>query len=226
MFDSTEERIAFALILAVFPLYHLALPLLRRMLAPFSTGKRARREVESWIRNTVVEGKVIVAVQQTRNTTMVASLLASSTLIILTLTASLVVDEGETVSPEGTFPVDEITAKALILFFLLAIAFAFFVQALNGMGRFTVMVGCEPTTLRRTEGGAVQHLRDTFVNAVRHYRVGIRHLHSVFPMIFWMFDTTLCIATTVILGLKFFFVDDFVYLIRKRQRPGRNAERP
>ena len=117
-------------------------------------------------------------------------------------------------------------AASCALFFLLAIAFAFFVQALGGMGRFTIMVGCDPTTLRRTEGDAVRHLRDTFVNAVRHYRVGIRHLHSVFPVIFWMFDTTLCIAVTVILGLKFFLVDDFVYLIRKRQRPGRHAERP
>ncbi|MHC4448697.1 MAG: DUF599 domain-containing protein [Planctomycetota bacterium] len=221
MIERTEDWVALALILAVFPVYHLALPLLRRWLSRFSTGKRNAREVEAWIRSTVVEGKVIVAVQQTRNTTMVVSLLASSTLIILTLSAALVVTDRSGPDEHGTFPLDLMTLKALVLFTLLAIAFSFFVQALTRMGRFTVMIGCDPATLDRTEGDAIRHLTGTFVSSVRLYRVGVRHLHSVFPVLFWMFSANLCIAATIILGLKFFLLDDFAYLIRKRHKPAR-----
>lgn len=221
MFERTEDWVALALIFAVFPGYHLALPLLRRLLGRYRTGKRAVREIEAWIRSTVGEGKVIVAVQQTRNTTMVASLLASSTLIILTLSATLVIGGESEVNATGTFPIDVMTAKALVLFFMLAIAFSFFVQALGRMGRFTIMIGCDPATLNRTEGDAVRHLTETFVGAIRHYRVGIRHLHAVFPILFWIFSTDLCIAASVALGLKFFFYDDFAYLLRRRQRPAR-----
>ena len=47
MFVRAEDWIALALLILVFPLYNLALPLLRRVLGRYGTGKRAEREIES-----------------------------------------------------------------------------------------------------------------------------------------------------------------------------------
>ncbi|MEM8886189.1 MAG: DUF599 family protein [Planctomycetota bacterium] len=215
------DLVALGALTGAFPLYHMLLPWLRKRLERYSTGKRAKREMKSWIESTVGDGKVIVAVQQTRNTTMVASLLASSSLIIMTLSASLVIHDKNAPQPDGTFPLDALSIKAMALFVLLAIAFSSFVQCLNGMGRFTVMIGCELRTLDRTEGDGIRYLVDTFLRAVRSYRVGIRHLHAVFPIFFWLFDPRYCIAACIVLWLKFFFTEDFVWLIRKRPRPVR-----
>jgi len=114
---------------------------------------------------------------------------------------------------------DPLSLKVLILFGALAVAFIAFVQALNMIGRFTILIGADPKIMERGEGDAVGYLTALFIDALRTYRVGIHFLSALIPVLFWLFDPYLCIAVTLALFAKFIFFDDFVYLTRKRRRP-------
>jgi len=222
MFELTADWVALGLLALVLPVYHAFLPILRTRGDRFTTGKRVHREIESWVRHTLNEGTVIVAVQQCRNLTMIASALASSTLIIMTLGTSFLLTEGGSLSSDGTFAMDPLTLKGLVLCASLAFAFTSFVHALISLGRFTIMIALDKKTLDRNEGDAVIFLTLLFRDAVRSYRIGMHFLSALLPVLFWLYDPYLCIAVTVLLGIKIVLWEDFTYLWRKRTRPDPN----
>ena len=218
MFQNPPDWIALALLTLVLPVYHLALPALRRRGERFTGGRRIRREIESWVRHILVRDHVILGVQQVRNLTMVVSALTSATLIIMTLAGSYLL-RGEGSLVEGTFELNPLTLKVLVLFGALAIAFVHFVQCLTKIGRFNILIGADPKLIEKGEGDPVAYLTTMFIDAVRTYRTGIHFLTALVAVLFWMYDAWLCIGVTLVLAAKFIFFDDFLYLVRKRQRP-------
>ena len=222
MFDSTADWIALGLLVLVLPAYHLLHPFLRVFGARYSAGKRMSREIKAWVQHTLDTGSVIVAVQQCRNLTMIASALASSTLIIMTLSASFLLSEAGTTARGGTFRLDPFVLKGLVLSAAFAVAFICFVQTLISIGRFTILIGCDRKTLDRNEGDAVIYLTSLFLTAIGSYRVGMNFLAALLPVLFWLFNPYICIGVTVLMGIKTVLWDDFPYLIRKRRRPDPN----
>jgi len=218
MFHQPIDWIALALLTAVLPVYHALLPTLRRRGERFTGGRRIRREIESWIRVVITERQPILAVQQMRNLTMVAATLTSATLIIMTLAGSFLLGgSGEVV--DGTFVLDPLTSKVLVLLGALAVAFVSFVQALTQIGRFTLLVAADPATIQRGEGDPVRFLGGMLIQAFRTFRTGLHFLTALIAVLFWTFNPWLCIGFTALLAVKFIFFDDFPYLIRRRSRP-------
>jgi len=218
MFQHAIDWVAFAALTGILPVYHLLLPMLRRKGERFTGGRRIRREMESWIRHITTERHAILAVQQMRNITMIAATLTSATLIIMTLSGSFLLG-GQDELPDGTFALDPLTFKVLILFGALAIAFIAFVQCLTRIGRFTILIGADPLTIERGEGDPVRFLTDMVISIARTFRTGIHFLTALIGVLFWVFDAWLCIGFTIVLGIKFVLFDDFPYLIRRRSRP-------
>ena len=216
---SPLDWIGFALLVLVFPVYHTLHPRLRRRFLHYATGKRFDRWTESWIRRLVENGQVIVGAQQARNTTMVASLLASSTLILMGFAANLVLSSANT--DEGSLRIDPtgISLKVSLAFLVLAVSFSYFVSCLRRLGQFTIMLGADPELMDRTVGSAAGYLTEVFRLAIRAYTLGVRYLYAIFPIAFWIFDTWLFVLVTLVWGFKFIVIEDFAYLVKRRKRP-------
>ena len=218
-FDSPVAVIGFGLFVLVFPVYHACLQPLRVRFARFATGKRFQVWRESWVRRILEQGDVTMGVQQMRNTTMVASLLASSTLIMIGLAGNLVFQLSRPQGAKLTASLTPAVFKGVLMIAMLALAFSLFVACLRRLGQFTITIGANPKVMDQTVGSAVGYLTALYGRANRAYSVGIRCLFSLFPLALWFVNDWLFLLMTLALGIRFVFIEDFAYLFKRRKRP-------
>lgn len=204
----------------VFPLYHGLYPWLVR-LAP---RRAARPKIDafrrSWIEGLLERGDLIAAVQQTRNLTMVNSLLASSSLILMGVTANLLLRGGGWSVAEigsggpGIATVNE--AKLLLLIVVFAAAFAFCMTSLRHLGHFNLVIGADPKLIARLEGPPVDYFSNLVNRASSRYTLAVRSLYAASPIFAWLFDSRLFLALTLFWGFKFIGFQDFAGGLRRR----------
>jgi uncharacterized membrane protein len=214
------DSVGFILFVLVFPVYHAVYPWLARKLP--SRAARARFDLfrESWIRGLIERRDVIAAAQQTRNLTMVNSILVSSSLILLGITSNLLVrlpqvEQGLPHPYAWISHPEALREKLYLLILTFALAFSFCMTALRHLGHFVLVIGADPKLVEENLGSAEKYFATLINRASHRYTLGVRCFYAAFPLFAWLFDARLFIALTVFWGAKFFFFQDFAHLLRR-----------
>ncbi len=213
-FQSAWDVTGFALFLLVFPIYHTVYP----WIASRQPSRTARGRIDdlrrSWIERLIARGDVVMAAQQTRNLTMVNSILVSSALILLGITSNLLIRlpefEGRAPHPSDwdAHP-GALRVKLYLLIVVFAIAFSFCMTALRHLGHFVMVIGADPDLVERHFGSAVEYFSDLINKASHRYTLGVRSFYAAFPLLAWLFDSRLFVLLTLFWALKFVVFQDF-----------------
>ncbi|REJ74922.1 MAG: DUF599 domain-containing protein [Acidobacteria bacterium] len=214
-FDTAWDVVGFAAFLLVFPIYHTVYP----YFAARRPGHTARGRVDalrhSWIEGLIERGDVTTAAQQTRNLTMVNSILVSSALILLGITVNLLVNVpqrnqvAEIVPGDWSADPDAIRIKLCLLIVVFAAAFSFCMTALRHLGHFVLIIGADPRLVSEYYGSAADYFADLINRASHRYTLGVRSFYATFPLLAWLFDSHLFVAMTLFWGFKFIGFQDF-----------------
>jgi uncharacterized membrane protein len=199
-FEGPADALAFALWLAVFPLYHMLYPRFSRWLPGRTMAEQVDTLRRSWIERVLAKGDVVEAAQLTRNLNMVNTFLASSALILLGFAANTVLARGASADPGAP--------RVVAIIVVLALAFGYFVNSLRHIGHFNLTIGADPALVDRVYGSAIDHFSGLLARASRRYTQGIRSLYSVFPLFLWLFDSWLFLGVTAAWAL-WFVAQDF-----------------
>ena len=224
------DAIGFALFLLVFPIYHGIYPWLMSLFPDRAAKTRVDLYRRSWIERLVREEDILLAAQQTRNLTMVNTLLASSALILMGFTANLLIQA-------PGFSIDlplvgaanaDLTAqpvKLLLLIVVFGVAFSYCMTSLRHLGHFNVVIGADPQVIERYEGSAVDYLSGLINRASNRYTLAVRCLYSASPLFFWLFDTRLFVGLTLFWALRFIGFQDFAFGLLRREQNAAGAAR-
>jgi uncharacterized membrane protein len=222
LFQRPEDAIGFALFVLVFPIYHTVYPLLMRVFPNQAAKSRFDLYRRSWIERLLARDDVVAAAQLTRNLTMVNTLLASSTLILMGVSANILIQmpKVEVLSqarvweaqPEAT------AAKLLLLIISFGVAFAYCMTSLRHLGHFNLVIGTDPKLIDAEEGSAIEYFATLINRASNRYTLATRCLFSASPLFLWLFDTWLFILLTLFWGVKFIGFQDFAHVLRRRRR--------
>lgn len=208
------DVVGLGVFVVVFPLYHFLYPAFARR-RPSNTA-RGRFDIlrESWIERILERGDVITAAQQTRNLTMVNSILVSSALILIGIVSNMLLRIGDThaklidLGAVGGDP-DVLRIKLYGVLAVLVMAFSYFMTALRHLGNFVLLIGADPKLVEEQVGPPVQYFAGLINRASHRYTLGVRSFYAATPLLAWLFDSRLFIAVSVLWGLKFFVFQDF-----------------
>jgi uncharacterized membrane protein len=213
-FQSPWDIAGFALFLLVFPIYHAVYP----WIAARRPASTARGKIDllrkSWIERLIERGDIVAAAQQTRNLTMVNSILVSSALILLGITANLLVRLPE-MQEVTIYPADwglhpgALRVKLFLLIITFAAAFSYCMTALRHLGHFVLIIGADPALIEEQVGPPAEYFASLINRASHRYTLGVRAFYAAFPLLVWLFDARLFVAITVFWGFKFMIFQDF-----------------
>ena len=221
LLGSPLDAAAFALFILVFPVYLTLYPALMRLFPNSAARLRFDTFRRSWIKGLIERRDIITAAQQTRNLTMVNSILVSSSLILMGVTANIVL-RLPTVTEAVPHPTDWdahpeiVAAKLYLLVLVFAVAFSYFMTALRHLGHFTLVIGADPAVIAEYEGDPVSYFSALINRASHRYTLGVRYLYSAFPIFGWLFDPVFFIVLTSFWAIKFIFFQDFRHLTRRQ----------
>lgn len=223
LFEDPVDTLGFVLFLLVFPIYHAVYPYLIRLFPSHAAKVRVDLFRRSWIEGLLERHDIIAAAQQTRNLTMVNSLLASSSLILMGVTANVLFRLPEfsqvLTAPERFTRHPDIQAvKLFLLIVVFAVAFAYCMTSLRHLGHFNLVIGADPEVIRRHEGPPVEYFTALINRASNRYTLAVRCLYSASPLLVWLFDQWFFIGLTLFWSIKFIGFQDFAHLLGRRER--------
>lgn len=222
LLQSKVDVIGLAIYLLVFPIYHGLYPLLAKQ-SPHRTAKgRMDMMRRSWIKGLVERQDIVAAAQQTRNLTMMNSLLGSAALILLGMTANVLLTypkvSAEVAHPESwDLHPGAVSAKLYLLILVFAVAFSYYMAALRRLGQFNLVIGADPALIDAEEGSSIDYLTALINIASNRYTMGVRAFFSAFPLFAWLFDPWMFLALTLFFGIKFAGFQDFAHLLKGRR---------
>jgi uncharacterized membrane protein len=226
LFQEPMDMWGFALYILVFPVYHGIYPIVLMRLFPRQAARtRFDRFRSSWIEGILDRKDYLLAAQQTRNLTMVNTLLASSSLLLIGFSANVLIELGRSDPDEvlrgawGAHPEAE-GSKLLLLMLVFGVAFAYCMTSLRHLGHFTLVIGAQREVIEEYEGSAVDYLANLINQASNRHTLAVRCLFSATPVFLWLFDTRLFVALTLVWGFKFMILQDF----KGRPAPGAHPD--
>ena len=219
-FQTLWDVVGFVLFLLVFPFYHTVYQWLARGLPNRTARGRVDVLRRSWIERVIARGDVVGAAQQTRNLTMVNSILVSSALILLGITVNLLVRlpqlGAEVVHPRAwDIHPGALQVKLYLLIIVFATAFSFFMTALRHLGHFVLIIGADPDLIDSFFGSPADYFAGLINKASHRYTLGVRSFYAAFPLLAWLFDSRLFVALTVFWAFKFIIFQDFAFAFRR-----------
>lgn len=202
------------LFVLVFPVYHGIYPWLMKVFPNRAAKVRIDRFRASWIQGVLERGDIITAVQQTRNLTMVNTMLGSSALILIGLSANLLVrwQEVEAEMPHAAGG----PAKLVLLIVVFAVAFSYCMSGLRHLGHFNLVIGADPKVIEEFEPSSTAYVSGLINRASSRYTLAVRCLLSASPLFLWLFEPWLFVAMTLFWGIRFICIQDFAYVLRRR----------
>ncbi|MEM7050962.1 MAG: DUF599 domain-containing protein [Acidobacteriota bacterium] len=205
-----------------FPLYHGLYPSLVRRFPNRAARRRFDLFRRSWIAGLVENRDLLVAAQQTRNLAMVNSLLASSALILMGLTANVLVQVAKPPATSTASPTDwglqlvGLEPKLFLLIVVFAVAFGYVMGSLRHLGHFNLVIGADPELIEEQEGvSAVDYFSALINRASNRHTLGVRTFYSAFPLFAWLFDSRLFVLLTLASAIRFVGFQDFRHLLRR-----------
>jgi len=167
-----------------------------------SINRIARTE---WVKQIIARREVITAVQTLRNSTMAATFLASTAVLLIVGVLTLS-EDGEKLGTiwhslnfTGAVNAQIWTVKVLAILvdlFAAFFAFAMSIRTYNHVG-FMLYVPAHVEHHTLTADFVAQHLN----RAGRFYSIGMRAYYTLVPLVFWLFGPFFMIAATI--GLLF-----------------------
>lgn len=166
---------------------------------------------KAWVVSVMEDRKDILAVQTLRNSTMAATFMASTAILLAVGVLSLtgqgdkLAQTWHALNHAGSTSQDALSLKLLVLLANLCVAFFSFsssIRLFNHVG-FLINVPC-------TEGNYASSL--TFValqlnRAASHFHNGMRAFYFMIPLVFWLFGPLLLVGTTLMMVLVVYFLD-------------------
>jgi uncharacterized membrane protein len=147
-----------------------------------------------WVYGVMEQNKDILAVQTLRNSTMAATFLASTSVVLVMGTLS-VLRSGDTVASTAV-------PKVVVLLFDLFIAFFGFAMSIRAYNHVGYMIGM-PSALDRA-GVSPSQVAWHLNRAAAFYSSGMRAFYFLIPIVFWFFGPwTLLLATIALVALLF-----------------------
>jgi uncharacterized membrane protein len=159
----------------------------RARLSPDATLQGQQARVRAlWVAEVLRNGNGILGVQTLRNALMVATFLASNTILLvlgtLTLTAQGHLAETWTLlDPAAVRSPPLAQAKLLLLLLTLLVAFFCFVNALRLFSHASVRIG--------TKAETAEHVTDLVDAAWSYQGLGVRCYYFAVPVLLWLFGT-------------------------------------
>lgn len=224
LFEQPLDITGIVLFLVFFPIYHAIYPWLMQILPQRAAKARLDRLRRSWIQGLVERREIVTAAQQTRNLTMVNSLLASSALILMGVTANILIRLPQ-VSAEIPHPLaweahpDKLAIKLLLLIVVFGVSFAYSMTSLRHLGHFNLVIGADPKVIEEVEGSSIGYLTSLVNRGSNRHTLAVRSLYSASSLFLWLFDPLLFIAATLFWGIKFVVFQDFAPVLRSRSKP-------
>lgn len=212
MITPVNDIVGFAVSAAMLIGYHLYLRVRLRRNPHYTIQAVNRAARSAWVRGIMEdESKGILGVQTLRNSTMAATFLASTAvlLIIGTLTLSEQTDKlvtsWHTLNVVGSLQPGLWTAKLLFLLsnlFMAFFSFAMSVRLYNHVGyQLNVPIKARPPSINPRS--VAVHVN----RAGYYYSLGMRAYYFAVPLVFWLFGPHFMVAATVVLIAVLYHVD-------------------
>ncbi|MCL2341016.1 MAG: DUF599 domain-containing protein [Proteobacteria bacterium] len=170
----------------------------------------------AWVKTVMEEGKDILAVQTLRNSTMAATFLASTAVL---LSVGVLTLSGQSDKLKITWYLLEylgdrhenlMPVKLIILLLNLFAAFFFFASSIRLYGDVGYMINArytEPGQSRCREVVATQMVAAQLNRAGDHYRMGMRGFYSMVPLVFWFFGPIFMLGASVLVITILYHLD-------------------
>jgi uncharacterized membrane protein len=190
----SDDLVAAATSAALLAGYHLFMRHRSTQDPTYTVQSRFARVRAKWVEGVLRQNKDILAVQTLRNSTMAATFLASTSVVLVMGILNLVA-KGDALGSKS--------APKLVLMLLdLFIAFFQFAMSIRLYNHVGYMLGMPGAT---EQGGLAPHEVATHLNrAADFYSAGMRAYYFLVPLVFWFFGAwALLVATAALLVLLF-----------------------
>ena len=165
----------------------------------------------AWVENIMLREKDILAVQTLRNSTMAATFLASTAVLliigVLTLSGNSSHLEGtwHALNNNGSVRADIWVTKLLLLMLDLFVAFFSFSMSIRIYNHVGFMINV-PLTIKH-KVISPSHVATHLNRAGRFYSIGMRTYYFIVPLVFWLFGPHFMLAATIVLLLVLYQLD-------------------
>ncbi|MHB1590952.1 MAG: DUF599 domain-containing protein [Sulfuricella sp.] len=165
----------------------------------------------AWVESIMKEGKGILAVQTLRNSTMAATFLASTSVLLIIGVLTL---GGQEVRPESIWHSLNVIgakhsglwlAKLLLLLLDLFIAFFSFSMSIRVFNHVGYMINVPLALNHKVISPA--HVAMNLNRAGQFYHIGMRAYYYIVPIVFWLFGPQFLLIATVGLLLALYRID-------------------
>jgi uncharacterized membrane protein len=170
----------------------------------------------AWVKTVMEEGKDILAVQTLRNSTMAATFLASTAIL---LSVGVLTLSGQSDKLKITWYLLEyfgdrhenlMPVKLIILLLNLFAAFFFFASSFRLFNDVGYMINARYTGQGQSASRKVvetQVVAGLLNRAGDHYRMGMRGFYSMLPLVFWFFGPIFLLSATVMVIVILYNLD-------------------
>ncbi len=199
------DLMSLALSLALLAAYHIYLRYKIRQNPAYTVQAVNVMARTIWVKTVMQEGKDILAVQTLRNSTMAATFLASTAVLliigVLTLTGrgNEFSDSWHALNSVGARHSELLLAKLLLMLLDLFVAFFSFSMSIRLYNHVGFMINV-PLKLNHEIINA-QHVAIHLNRAGSYYSIGMRAYYFLLPQVFWLFGPQFLLASSV--GLIF-----------------------
>lgn len=164
-----------------------------------------------WVESVIQERRDILAVQTLRNSTMAATFLASTAILLIMGVISLS-EHGNDVNHAlhalnivGTVDPSLWLMKLLVLVIDLCVAFFAFTQAVRKFNHVGYLLNV-PAALKHPII-TPRYVSDFLNRAAHFYSIGMRAFYFTFPLLFWLFGPHLLVTSSVVLVFILYRLD-------------------
>ncbi len=165
----------------------------------------------AWVESVMRERRDILAVQTLRNSTMAASFMASTSvlLIIGVLTLSAQGDQlsgiWHSLNFLGYFSAEMWLFKLLVMLFDLLSAFFSFSMSVRTFHHISYLINVP--LVPPLDTSLIRHVVAQLNRAGTYYRIGMRAYYFTVPLLFWLFGPLFLIGATVVLVFFLYHLD-------------------
>lgn len=202
-----QDVIALAIFFVCTVGYHLVYYPYMLSRSPMKTAKgKINIYRRSWIESVLESGDISTAVNQTRNLTMVATMFASSSLLILGAISNIYITRYQPLA--GKF--DAFSIKVYLLMSVFGASFLLFLFSLRHLNYFCVLLGAKKKVVEEIEGTSMAALLSTRLNlAMNRYTLGARCYYYSLAVLAWFLNTWAFVAITLLITVMVIITRDF-----------------
>ncbi|MHB1678408.1 MAG: DUF599 domain-containing protein [Sulfuriferula sp.] len=209
--NASKDLISLLFCVVMLVIYHVYLAYKIKKQPAYSIQAVNRIARTAWVETVMKEQRDMLAVQTLRNSTMAATFLASTSVLLIMGVLTLSGQGANLKNTWHTLNLAEFTnsqiwsSKLLLLLSDLFVAFFCFSMAIRIFNHVGFMINV-PLNLKHNMISPL-HVALHLNRAGKFYSVGMRAYYFSVPMVFWLFGADLMIISTILLVLVLYFLD-------------------